>query len=101
MRDSPKVVWSWALYDWANSAFTTLVVTFIYATYFTRSFGTDAEVTASWWGRAVSVSAVIVALLSPVLGAAADRAGARKRFLAVTTFFCIAGSASRNLNASR
>ena len=93
MRDSPKVVWSWALYDWANSAFTTLVVTFIYATYFTRSFGTDPEVTASWWGRAVSVSAVIVALLSPVLGAAADRAGARKRFLAVTTFFCIAGSA--------
>ena len=28
-QDSPKVIWSWALYDWANSAFTTLVVTFI------------------------------------------------------------------------
>lgn len=94
MRDSPKVVWSWALYDWANSAFTTLVVTFIYATYFTRSFGTDPEVTASWWGRAVSISAILVAVLSPVLGAAADRAGARKRFLAVTTFFCIAGTAA-------
>jgi UMF1 family MFS transporter len=92
VRDSPKVVWSWALYDWANSAFTTLVVTFIYATYFTRSFGTDPEVTASWWGRAVSVSAILVAVLSPVLGAAADRAGARKRFLAVTTFLCIAGT---------
>ena len=94
MRDSPKVVWSWALYDWANSAFTTLVVTFIYATYFTRSFGTDAEVTASWWGRAVSISAILVAVLSPVLGAAADRAGARKRFLALTTFLCIAGTAA-------
>jgi UMF1 family MFS transporter len=94
LRDRPKVVWSWALFDWANSAFTTLVVTFIYATYFTRSFGTDAEVTASWWGRAVSISAILVAVLSPVLGAAADRAGARKRFLAVTTFLCVAGTAA-------
>jgi UMF1 family MFS transporter len=92
VRDTPKVVWSWALYDWANSAFTTLVVTFIYATYFTRSFGVDPEVTASWWGRAVAVSAVLVALLSPVLGAAADRAGARKRFLAVATGLCVAGT---------
>jgi UMF1 family MFS transporter len=94
LRDSPKVVWSWALFDWANSAFTTLIVTFIYATYFTSSFGTDAGVTASWWGRAVSISAILVAVLSPVLGAAADRAGARKRFLAITTLICVAGTAA-------
>ena len=91
-RDRPNVVWSWALYDWANSAFTTLVVTFIYATYFTRSFGSDATLTASWWGRAVSISAVLIAVLSPILGAAADRAGARKRFLAVSTTLCILGT---------
>jgi UMF1 family MFS transporter len=88
-----KVVWSWALFDWANSAFTTLVVTFIYATYFTRSFGDDPELTASWWGRAVSLSAVAIAILSPILGAAADRAGARKRFLLVSTLVCVAGTA--------
>lgn len=92
-RDVPRVVWSWALFDWANSAFTTLVVTFIYATYFTRSFGPDPEVTAAWWGRAVSVSAIVIALLSPVLGAAADRAGARKRFLLGTTAVCVIGTA--------
>lgn len=93
MRDTPKVVWSWALFDWANSAFTTLVVTFIYATYFTRTFDPDPELAAAWWGRAVSISAVVIALLSPVLGAAADRAGARKRFLLVTTLVCVAGTA--------
>ncbi len=91
-RDVPRVVWSWALFDWANSAFTTLVVTFIYATYFTKSFGTDPELTASWWGRAVSLSALAIAILSPVLGAAADRAGARKRFLMVTTLVCVVGT---------
>ncbi len=91
-RDVPRVIWSWALYDWANSAFTTLVVTFIYATYFTKSFGTDPELTASWWGRAVSLSALAIAILSPVLGAAADRAGARKRFLMVTTLICVVGT---------
>lgn len=93
MSTNRKVVWSWALFDWANSAFTTLVVTFIYATYFTRSFGDDPELTASWWGRAVSLSAVAIAILSPILGAAADRAGARKRFLLVSTLVCVAGTA--------
>ena len=91
-RDDKRTVWSWALYDWANSAFTTLVVTFIYATYFTRSFGSDATLTSSWWGRAVSISAILIALLSPVLGAAADRAGARKRFLMVAAAICILGT---------
>lgn len=93
-RDVPRVVWSWALYDWANSAFTTLVVTFIYSTYFTSTFGNDAEQTASWWGRAISISAVAIALLSPILGAAADRAGARKRFLLVSLAICVAGTAA-------
>lgn len=94
MRDNPKVIRSWALFDWANSAFTTLVVTFIYATYFTRSFSTDETLSTAWWGRGVAVSAVLVAILSPVLGAAADRAGARKRFLVATTFTCVVGTAA-------
>lgn len=88
-RDSPKVIWSWALYDWANSAFTTLVVTFIYATYFTKAMAPDEVTGTTWWGRAVAVSALTTALISPLLGAAADRSGLRKRFLAITTAICI------------
>jgi UMF1 family MFS transporter len=88
-RDVPKVVWSWALYDWANSAFTTLVVTFIYSTYFTKAMAPDEITGTAWWSRAVAVSALLTAILSPILGAGADRAGARKRFLAMATALCI------------
>ncbi|MCG6954518.1 MAG: MFS transporter [Gemmatimonadetes bacterium] len=91
-RDIPKIVWSWAFYDWANSAFTTLVVTFIYSYYFTQSIAPDGITGTAWWGRAVSISAVFVALLSPIAGAAADRGGTRKRALAMSTGVCIAGS---------
>jgi len=89
VRDVPKVVWSWALYDWANSAFTTLVVTFIYSTYFTKAMAPDEVTGTAWWSRAVAVSALLTAVLSPILGAGADRAGARKRLLAATTALCI------------
>jgi UMF1 family MFS transporter len=88
-RDVPRVVWSWALYDWANSAFTTLVVTFIYSTYFTKAMAPDEITGTAWWSRAVAVSGVLAAVLSPVLGAAADRAGARKRLLAASTALCV------------
>lgn len=88
-RDSPRVILSWALYDWASSAFTTLVVTFVYSAYFTKAMAPDEETGTAWWSRAVSVSSILIAVLSPVLGAAADRAGARKRLLAVVTAACV------------
>jgi UMF1 family MFS transporter len=91
-RESPRVVWSWALYDWANSAFTTLVVTFIYGTYFSEAMAPDAVTGTTWWGRAIGVSAVFIAVLSPLAGAAADRGGTRKRALAVATAVCVTGS---------
>ncbi len=91
-RDVPRVIWSWALYDWANSAFTTLVVTFIYSTWFSKAMAPDEVTGTAWWSRAVAVSAILTAVLSPILGAAADRAGARKAFLGVTTLLCIAGT---------
>lgn len=90
--DRPKVIWSWAMYDWANSAFTTLVITFIYSTYFTKAMAPDEVVGTAWWSRAVSISAILTALASPIFGAAADRGGGRKRFLAITTL--VSGSAT-------
>jgi UMF1 family MFS transporter len=92
VRDVPKTIWSWGFFDWANSAFTTLIVTFVYATYFTGAFAPTKEVGTQWWGWAVSGSAILIALLSPVLGAAADRAGARKLFLGWSVVLCAAGT---------
>ena len=93
-RDTPRVIWSWALYDWANSSFTTLVVTFIYSTYFTQALAPDAVTGTAWWSWGIGLSAVLIALLSPILGAAADRAARRKRYLAAATGVCVAGTAA-------
>ena len=76
---------SWCLYDWANSAFTTLVVTFVYATYFTQTFTEDADRGTALWSRGITISSLIIALIAPVLGAMADRSGLRRRFLIAAT----------------
>lgn len=84
-----RAVFSWSLYDFANSAFTTLVVTFIYATYFTKGIASDEVTGTGQWSLAVTVTALTVALLSPYVGAIADRGGYRKRFLLISTVTCI------------
>lgn len=89
---------SWALYDFANSPFTTLVITFVYSTYFAgvlavdESAGRSEEEAAAIWMWTLSASGVLVAISSPVLGAIADRGGHRKLLLFVSTLVCVAGS---------
>ncbi len=83
-----KSVVAWCFYDWANSAFTTLVVTFIYATYFSKTFAENEAIGTALWSRGVVVSSVFIALLSPLLGAAADRDGMRRRYLMIATLVC-------------
>jgi UMF1 family MFS transporter len=85
-------VWSWCLYDFANSPFTTLVVTFIFSTYFTARVAPDQVTGTALWSRGVAVTAFAVALLSPILGAFADRGGFRKLFVLFFTAVCIAGT---------
>ena len=91
-KNSRRTVWSWCLYDFGNSAFTTLVVTFIYATYFTKVIAPDEVTGTVLWSRGVTITALTVALLSPFLGALADRGGYRKLFLALATAVCVLGS---------
>ena len=103
-KGDARTIWAWSLYDFANSSFTTLVVTFIYGTYFTGYMALapdaagvavpDAERGTVLWSRAVTATAIIVALLSPVLGAFADRGGARKSFLLGMTVACVLATAA-------
>jgi UMF1 family MFS transporter len=89
-RGDRRVILGWALYDFANSAYTTLVVTFIYAVYFTTQIAPDDGVTGPvYWSRAVTISALTVAFLSPFMGALADRSGYRRHFLVVATVLTI------------
>src|SRR5262249_29846066 len=76
-----RAVFAWCLYDWANSPYITLITTFVFSTYFTQGVAPTAEKGATWWGWTMGVSAIIIALASPVLGAIADRGGRRKPWL--------------------
>ena len=80
------------MYDFANSAFTTLVVTFIYSTYFVKSIAPSEIIGTTLWSRAVTFSAIAVALVSPLAGALADRGGYRKGFLLFSTIIAIAAT---------
>ena len=89
-----RAVWSWSLFDFANSAFTTLVITFIYATYFVRGVAENETAgTVLWSWGVVTPTAITVALLSPLLGALADRTGTRKRALFTTVALCVGATA--------
>ena len=89
-----RTIFSWSIYDFANQPFTTIIVTFIYSTFFASTIflGTE-EAGVSAWGKAVTISSLIVALLSPIMGAIADRGGYRKLFLISWTWVCIIFSA--------
>ena len=88
-----RAIWSWALYDFANSPFTTLVVTFVYATYFTQVIAPDPITGTALWSRAVTITALVVAICSPILGALADRGGYRKLFVLIFTLICVLATA--------
>ena len=87
---------SWALYDWANSAFATTVMAGFFPVFFSSywSAGTDATVTTLRLGLANGIAGLVVALLAPVLGAIADRGGRRIRFLAAWSVLGIAATAA-------
>jgi UMF1 family MFS transporter len=84
---------AWCVYDWANSAFPTVIVTFVFAAYFAKAVAANPIEGASLWGIALSVSGVAIALISPVVGAIADRRGRRKPWLAGFTLLCVIASA--------
>ncbi|WP_207536612.1 MFS transporter [Sabulicella rubraurantiaca] len=86
--------WAWASYDWANSAFPTVVSTFVIAAYFTRGIAPDPVTGQAWWGWMQALTGLAIGLASPVLGAMADAGGRRRFFLAVFTALMAACTAS-------
>ena len=78
---SSKQLAAWCLYDWANSAYPTVITTFVFAAYFTKGVAVDPITGTSQWGLAISISALCVALIGPLLGAIADHSGRRKPWL--------------------
>jgi MFS transporter, UMF1 family len=86
VKASKFEIFSWTLFDFANTAFSVIIVTVIYSQYFTDHVAGGRR----WlWGLAVSLSMICAALLSPPLGAAADYSRSRKRFLFFFTLACV------------
>ena len=87
-----STIFSWSLYDFANQPFTTLVITFIYGTFFTTVIAENEIIGTILWSRGISITGIVVAILSPIMGAIADRGGYRKLYLIIWTWVCILAS---------
>ena len=87
---SRRAIAAWCLYDWANSAFPTVIVTFVFAPYFTQAVAATEIQGSAQWAWTVSISALVVALLGPTGGAVADAAGRRKPWIFALTVICVA-----------
>jgi MFS transporter, UMF1 family len=87
-----REVWAWAMYDFANSGYTTVVLTAVFNAYFVAVVAANAEWATFAWTAALSVSYAMVMVIGPLLGAWADAHAAKKVVLAWSTVICIAGT---------
>jgi len=83
MKQKSKLIWGWAMYDWANSAFATTVMAGFFPVFFKKywSLGTDVNQSTAMLGFGNSLASLLVALMAPVLGAIADKGSLKKKFL--------------------
>lgn len=91
---TPRELWAWALYDFANSGYTTVVITAVYNAYFVAVVAGNAPWATLAWTGALSVSYALVVITAPLVGAHADARVARKRLLAFTTLGCVGTTAA-------
>ncbi|KQV39846.1 MFS transporter [Rhizobium sp. Root73] len=88
--DEPKVsragLGGWMLFDWAAQPFFTVIITFIFGPYFVSRLTDDPAYGQAMWGYTLTISGIVIAVLSPVLGSIADQTGARKPWIA---FFAV------------
>jgi UMF1 family MFS transporter len=85
---------SWCLFDWANSAFPTIVTTFLFSAYFTDYVAATPAEGQTLWSLANGLAALAVALVSPLLGAIADQGGRRKPWLFALCIVSVAATAA-------
>ncbi len=86
---SRREVWSWAMFDFANSGYTTIVITTIFNAYFVTVVTNNQDWGTFAWTATLAVSYLLIILTAPVLGAYADAYAAKKRLLFITAIGCI------------
>ena len=68
-----KKIINFALYDFANSAFTTIIITFIFATYFAKEIAPNPVMGQSYWGWTIGITGFLVAVVGPIVGSIGDK----------------------------
>lgn len=81
--------WAWAMYDFANSGYTTVVITAVFSAYFVAAVAGNADWATFAWTAGLSLSYLLIMLTGPALGAYADLHAAKKKLLALTTVGCV------------
>ncbi len=90
-----REIFAWAMFDFANSGYTTVVLTTIFNAYFVGVVATDSDSGRATliWSGAVAAANLLVLLSAPLIGAIADESASKKRFLALTTLGCVISTA--------
>ena len=89
-------IWAWTMYDWANSAFATTILAAVLPIYYSQVAGStlpSAAVATAYWSAGLSISLLIAAIISPILGTVSDIMRGKKRFLAIFAGIGIVGTA--------
>ncbi len=94
-KDHKKVLRSWKMYDWANSAFATTIMAAVLPEFYSSVAGStlDKTTATSYWGYSNTIAMLLIAIAAPILGAIGDHSGAKKRFLGGFAFFGILATA--------
>ena len=84
-----KKIFNFALYDFANSAFTTIIITFIFATYFAKQIAPNPMLGQSYWGWTIGITGFLVAIIGPIVGSFADKKNRIVFFIRFFSLLCI------------
>ncbi len=90
---SRRGIAGWLMFDWAAQPFYTLITTFVFAPFFASAVAADPASGQAQWGFATAAAGIVIALMSPVLGAIADESGRRKRWILVFSVPLVIGCA--------
>ncbi len=92
-----REVWAWAMFDFANSGYTTVVITAVFNVYFIAVVAQGADWGTFAWTLALSASYALIVVTAPLIGAYADVHAAKKKLLVITTLGCIVATAALGL----
>jgi len=84
-----KKIFNFALYDFANSAFTTIIITFIFATYFAKQIAPNPVLGQSYWGWTIGITGFLIAIIGPIVGSFADKKNRIVFFIRCFSLLCI------------